>query len=353
MKINPSFALQTNNAYTNNKKLQNIQKEQSNTQNKISNNLLFTSLYADARGENQNAYGIYTMHNSGFAKVKRCATRIFRELPSQIAISKLLDPDKKTQINILGCSDGSEAYAYAIVMKEAMGDKAQENIKIKAVDFAPYMVDIAKTGAIVCSDIEKKYANGNYDRTGSSSPLRGEGWDKYLTKSERPEGFEQALEKYPFLQYVECDPVARKTIGNGLEWYEINKEGLPEIEFKQGDMRNHTFSNDEVEAEVYVIANSGAYLAESNPDDYIKLFEDIKNANKGKGKDVYVVIGDVELSLTNPAMSRLLGIRPGTQNRIKHSITDLGFEKVSDTKLRKKGVEHYKDAANKIYKLKA
>ena len=102
---------------------------------------------------------------------------------------------------------------------------------------------------------------------------------------------------------------------------------------------------------VYVIANSGGYIAENNPDGYLKLFKDIKEKTKDK-RNVYVVTGDVERTLFETTTGNRLGIDGRLQNRIRNSIANLGFSRVDKTKLRKLGVDNYNDAANKIYKLK-
>lgn len=322
-----------------------------NCKPKTKNQPTFTSIFADAKPETERAYAIYTMTHPNFSTLKSSSTRIFRELPSELAVSKLLDPNKKTQINVLGSSDGSEAFAYAITLKEAMGDKAKENVKIKGVDLQKPLVELAKTGKIVCSDIEKKYAS-DYEKELGKSPISGSGWNRHLKKTTRPDNFIQLAKKYPFLVYIENDPVVGKTIGNGLNWYEINQEGLPETAFETGDMRDYLTSTEGAEQEVYVVANSAAYLAEINPDEYVNLFKKIADENKGKNKDVYVVVGSVENKLVNPRYSAALGIPRGKQQRMKTDILNAGFENVSEFKLRKKGIVPYKETAACIFKLK-
>ena len=310
----------------------------------------FTSIFADAKPETERAYAIYTLTHPNFSTLKASSTRIFRELPSELAISKLLDPNKKTQIKVLGVSDGSEAFAYGITLKEAMGDKAKENFKITGVDIKEPLIELAKTGRIVCSDIERYYAN-NFEKDMGISPVSGANWGKYLKKSQRPDNFCKLVQKYPFLVYMENDPVVGKNIGHGLEWYEVNQEGLPEITFEAGDMRDYLNSTDDVEQEVYVIANSAAYIAVSNPDEYINIFQKIADENKGRNKDVYVVTGSVESKLTNPRYAISMGIQRSVQEKIKRKIANFGFENVSEFKLRKKGIVPYKETAACIYKL--
>ncbi len=121
--------------------------------NKIKNSPAFGSVCADADSYNQQDYAIYTLAHRGYNIIKSSSTRIFRELPSELAIAKLLNlnPNQKSQIKILGCSDGSEAWAHAITIKEVMGENAK-NVDIQAVDKAPHMIEAAKTGYLVLSD---------------------------------------------------------------------------------------------------------------------------------------------------------------------------------------------------------
>lgn len=310
----------------------------------------FTSIFADAKPETERAYAYYTMTHPLFSTLKSSSTRIFRELPSELAISKLLNPDKKTQIKVLGVSDGSEAFAYAITLKEEMGDKAKDNVKITGVDLQEPLIKCAKSGKIVCSDIERKYAD-EYEMDMGKSPISGDNWEKYLEKTTAPDEFLQLVEKYPYLSYMENDPVVRKTIGNGLEWYKVNKEGLPEITFEVGDMRDYLTSDEDCEQEVYVVANSAAYLLEINPDEYVNLFKKIADENRGKNKDVYVVVGSVENKLLSPKYSASLNIPRHKQEQMKQQISNSGFENVSEFKLRKKGIIPYKETASLIYKL--
>ena len=321
-----------NYCYFNNKKelsRANVEKTQS-----------FGSFCADANQDNQNIYGIYTLSHPDFKKMKSSSTRIFRELSSELAISKLLNPNEKSEIKILGAADGSEAWAYAIAIKEAMGDNAK-NVNIQGIDIAPYMTDLSNTGCLVLSSVEKQYANGTIFVSHDKSPLKGSGWHKYLTKTKRPESFNKTLEQYPYTRYIEYDPIVDKSIGKGLEWYEINKEGLPDVSFECADMRTSIKPNENTDNQVYVIANSAAYLLQENPNDFIKLFADIKEQNKDK-KNVYVVVGNLENRFFNSSMS---GIIMGLE------INSLGFEHLSPKDLKRIGIKGNKEAAAKIYKL--
>lgn len=301
----------------------------------------FGSFCADANATNQDDYAFYTLIHKDYFKMKGSSTRIFRELSSELAIAKLLNPKEKSEIKILGSADGSEAWAYAIAVKEAMGDNAK-NVKVKGVDIAPYMTELSNTGCLVLSSIEKDYANNEIFVSHDKSPLKGKGWHKYLTKTERPEQFNETLKKYPYTKYIEFDPVVNKTIGNGLEWYDVNKEGLPDVQFECGDMRKSIKPNNDADNQVYVIANSAAYLLQENPNDFIKLFMDIKEENKNK-KDVYVVVGNLENRFLNSSVMGFV---------MSSHINALGFEHVSDKDLKKLGIKGNQEAASKIYKLK-
>lgn len=312
-------------------------------------NISFTSVISSALPQNQSLYMAELMKNPDFQEIKTHSTRPFRELATELAVINLLDPDKKTRINILGCSDGSEAYAYAIALNEAWGKKAKENVTIKGVDLAPYMIELAKTGKISCAEVEKFYANYTPDNRLSSSPLKGRGWDKYLSETSRPENFTDLVKRYPFLRYMEKDPVAGITLGKGINWYKVNKEDLPQITFETGDMMKHTTSTKDTDAEVYVIANSGGYLLVENPDSYIYFFNNIKNANKDSKRDVFVITGELENTMLNTPVGNQIGITSTKQAQIKDMIDFLGFKKMSKNT---SNIPFNSKPENNIYKLK-
>lgn len=328
---------------------QQVLKKQKNNQN--SQAISFKSIFPDAHADNQGIYALYTISDPEFSELKKCSTRIFRELPSQLAIARLLKPEEKSEIKILGSSDGSEAWAYAIAAKEAMGEKAKENVVVNGVDIAPYMVAMAKTGKIVCSDVEKKYADRTSDSPGGKSPLKGSGWDKYLKQSSEPSDYPNLLKQYPCLKYLKCDPVANKTIGKGFDWYEVNKEIIPSVTFKQGDMLENLTPDKDSQAVVYVVANSAGYLLERSARSYISLFEKIKEENKDSERKVYVVIGDVELKATSDFGTKHMGLKQKELDQIRRALKQLGYENISQKKVRKLGVEKYDIASSKIYVL--
>ena len=332
-------------AFSVNKNVKNINAVELKKQN----NLSFTSVLPDSNSDNMYAYGRLTFQDSDFLEMKGCSTRIFRELASQLTVARLLRNGQNNEVKILGCSDGSEAWAYAIALKEQIGQKVQETTKIKAVDLAPFMIEVAKTGKIVCSDVEKLYAEKTGDRAGSKSPIKGDDWDKYLIKTDAPENFDELKKKYPCLKYYAADPIVNKKIGSGMDWYEINKDGLPEVEFKRGNMMNHLDSDPQSDNTVYVIANSGVYLFGEDPDEYVRIFEKIKQENKDKKNDVYVVIGRTEQNIFSNAVP---GVNQRDVDMTKKRIRSLGFENLQESKVRKLGIENYQDASARIYKLK-
>ena len=317
--------------------------------NKVRKQPSFGSIVPDLKPQNAMDYYFYQQIDSDFHKLRLSSTRIFRELPTQNAIAKLLNPNEKSEIKILGCSDGSEAWAHAIVLKEIMGEKAVQNVKIEGIDRADYIIETAKTGRIVCSDIEKnEYPNAEKNASGLESPIYGEGWDKYLIKSTRPQAFNQLLRKEPCLKYLEFDPVAGKSTSNGkMSWYEINKVGLPQVNFKSGDMLDNLDSDKESKNVVYVIANAGAYLIEKNPNDFIKLFGDIKEKNKGK--KVYVVLGDMENRLLNNPNQRI--ISPSLQFALNLSLKSMGYYQIDEDLAKSFGSKDYQNVASKILTL--
>lgn len=298
----------------------------------------FGSICADANEKNQAEYAKYVLSNPDFSEIKCSSTRIFRELSSELAISKLLNPDEKTEIKVMGSADGSEAWAYAIAIKEAMGDKAK-NVNIQGVDRAPYMTDLSNTGCLVLSNIEKKYADGKISVSEDESPLKGDGWNKYLTRTKAPKEFTEIKSKYPCTRYMEWDPIVGKRIGSGLGWWQVNKEELPEVEFECADMRNAIAPSENTDNEVYVLANSAGYLMDENPQDFVKLLFDIKEQNKDK-KNVYMVLGSVE---ENYCLGSIRGMR--------NLIDSLGFKHVPKEDIEKLGIKGSKYASSRIYKL--
>ena len=149
-----------------------------------------------------------------------------------------------------------------------------------------------------------------------------------------------------FDKIIKEDPVVKKSIGSGLDWYEINKEGLPEVSFECADMRDCLKSDDEAQNVVYVMANSAAYVFQNNPNDFIKLFQQIRENNEGK--NVFVALGDIENMLLN---TNRLGIPFRTQLALNGIIDSLGFKHVSPYKLRQLGILADETTSNKLYKL--
>lgn len=316
----------------------------------------FGSIFADCTSDKMEDYALEALFNNDVNTLKESQTRLMRELPVELAISKIVKPDEKTRIKILGSSDGSEAYSYAINLKET--GKAK-NAKILGVDIKPVMTEIAKTGKVLCSDIERDYANQTLLSGIEYSPLGGTGWDKHLKKTSRPENFEKLKTKYPYIRYMEFDPVAHKGIGRGIEWYEVNKKGLPDIEFKTGDMRDNLEFDENFDTEIYVIANSGGYVMQKDPMGFLDMFETIKrnkdNAEKktGKNKNAYIVIGGLEAKvLYNQSAARYINMTPFEQQAYRDGLLARGFELLDEKELQSKGVSNPEKAAGKIYRAK-
>ena len=308
----------------------------------------FKSVLPDITPQNTFIYHILSSGDESFTQLRLSATRIFRALSSQNAITKLLPKNEKSEIKVLGCSDGSEAWAYAIMAKENMGENAK-NVNIIGIDKADYLIETAKTGKIMCSDIEKKYAFNEFNVSGLVSPLFAKGWDKYLTKCSRPKIVEILQQKHPCMQYIDFNPIERTTLGNGNNWYDINKEGLPKVSFKTGDIFNNLEpENKSAKNVVYVVANTAAYILEQDPAKFVKLFYDIKEKNKRK--NVYVVLGKMEyLVLKDP--NQRYKLSGNLRQIINYTLDSLGYKNISEDEAKKFGSTDYKEIAAKILKL--
>ena len=314
--------------------------------NKTNNTSSFGSICADANGKTEHKYKAYTLTGpNDYRIIKKSSTRIFRDLPSELAIARMLNPEQKTQIKVLGCADGSEAWGYAIALKETMGENAEKNVSIQAIDKAPHMIDAAKTGCLVLSDIERKYAEGTTSVFKEKSPVAGKGWNQYFIKTTRPEEFNKILAEYPCMKYLEHDPVVNKKIGSGLDWYEVNKQGLPNVTFECGDMLDYLEPDKEAENVVYVLANSAGYVFEKNPNDFFNIFNEIKATSKGK--NVYIAMGNIETLILDNYMA-VINELPVP---IKMLINSLGFKNIPENELSKLGIYSTSGTSNKLYKL--
>lgn len=265
------------------------------------------------------------------------STWITRDLSSQLAITNIIK-DKPADIHILGCSDGTSAYAYAFAAKKQSGKDADKQVKIIGIDNKPSLVEMAKSGYLVCTDTEKILAN--HSHVYNDSPLANGGWDKYLSQQAKgPENFNELTKKYPELSQITREYITGSSIGNGMNWYKVNTDGLPETEFIQSDMRDYVRRPpSEKKTQVYVMANSAAYLAAGSVPQFLNLIEDIKNQNIRK--DTYLVFGDMELNIFKQAPS------------LKETIKRFGFEPLSKEQLRNTGVQYSDEIYEKIWKLK-
>ena len=101
--------------------------------------LSFKGILADGIPNFGPKYSEYTTRqikigNHDFLTIKSCMTKIFRELHSQVTLAKMINPHERTKIHILGCSDGSEAFAYGIIFRTIMGKISKKNVEILGVD---------------------------------------------------------------------------------------------------------------------------------------------------------------------------------------------------------------------------
>lgn len=304
----------------------------------ITNKASFSGIYQNYNRGNRDIYRKDFKTNPQDHKLRESMTMIFRELPSQLAIAGLIK-DKPADIHILGCSDGSEAYAYAIAVKELSGKNAAKNVKITGLDYKESLVNMAKTGYLICTDEEKKIANNKY--RGCDNFLASGGWDNYLIKQNNaPANFSELTSTYPELSQITRDTVAGTSVGNGMEWYKVDTTGFPEINFVSGNMKDYVKNEpSSKKTQVYVLANSVAYLErDEGPQGFIKLFEDIQNHNNSK--ETYIVFGDVEADMFKDAPF------------LADSLEFLGFEKLSKQELSRAGVNNPDEVSQKIWKLK-
>jgi len=263
-------------------------------------------------------------------------TLLFREPHIQTAVVKLLKKDKPTTIKVLGCSDGSEAWSYAILMSKAFQDKSL--VKVEAVDKKESLIELAKTGYLLCSDVEKKHATDKKD-----IGLEGKNWGKYFKQTEEPSEFQTLVRRYPELADLSTGQNGEVSPGSGIEWYKINQERLPDVKFIAGDLRDHLESD--AEQTVYVMANSVCYIGEyEGTDKIIGVFEKIQNENYNKKLPTYIALGPVEIWWID-----------NHEPCVWKYIERLGFEHIPQHELMQAGVknnESMDEVKRKIFRLK-
>ena len=225
-------------------------------------------------------------------KLRPHLTRIFREQPSILAIARLIG-QTPTDIHVVGTSDGSESFAHAIALKERLGEVAKDNIRIFGVDQEPGLIELANTGYLVCTDQEKVWANDAERNPGC--PLRGPGWDRYLKHSAAPPvGFNSIVKRNPSIREVTRDPVAGIKIGQGMHWYQVNRDLLPPITFVNSSLEEYvTQAPVEAPQQVFVLSNMWGYEAEAHgADTFLGVIPKLRQ--RAGDKPTYVVIGEVE-----------------------------------------------------------
>ena len=106
-------------------------------------------------------YGKHSIKNfSSFAEpIIRTSTHLFRNDLSWEALTKYVikhfNNKSMVQTFSLACSDGSEAYSYAITMLNKLpDDELKKFLPIKSVDIDPEIIKVAKTGRINLADFE-------------------------------------------------------------------------------------------------------------------------------------------------------------------------------------------------------
>ncbi len=282
----------------------------------------FSGIYANLNPDNLMKYEIAKQQFPSEHKLRPYATRLFRELSTILGLTKVIG-NQPANIDILGCSDGSEAYAHAhaIAFKEHLGRKAMSNIKIKGIDKQPFLVEMGKTGYLVCTDKEKEWANDSRRQPGH--PLANGGWNKYLErKEEAPTNFKKLTDKYPELSQITRDTVSNISIGKGMDWYQVKTNDLPKIDFEVGDMKDYVkTSHSDKRLNVYVLSNAIAYIInEDQGASFLKILTEIRNNNPHKEK--LVVLGGTEHQIFRQAPQllqymKLLGLEPVSEEELK------------------------------------
>ena len=263
-------------------------------------------------------------------------TLLFREPHIQSAVVKLLKKDKPTTLKVLGCSDGSEAWSYAVLLSKAFKDK--NLVKVEAVDKKESLIELAKTGYLLCSDIEKQKAGEG------EIALKGKNWSKYFEQqSEEPSEFQALASKHRGLSDIATSKNGGVTPDNGAQWYKINQENLCDVEFINDDMRNQIKTD--AEQTVYVMASSVCYIGESEgTDKIVEVFEKIQNENYNKKTPTYIALGAVEIDWID-----------NHEPCVWKYIERLGFEHIPQYELMQAGVknnESMEDVKRKVFRLK-
>ena len=201
---------------------------------------------------------------------------------------------------------------------------------------------MAQTGCLILGDNEKEFGAEDFKNLGVKSPVYdSKGWNKYFEKTHEPASFPRIVNENPFIHAMTHDPVVRASIHNGLEWYKVKKEGLPEVTFKQADMLNSLDTNRQAKTMVYVMANSGSYVMGKNPYGFSNMMLDIKQKNQGK--NVYVVFGYLEQSK--------LSDKSKLANFINCQMDKYGFREIPIAELVSLGVTRPQNVKGLIYRL--
>lgn len=286
--------------------------------------------------------------NPELAPIVQHQTSVYRSLVTKIKMAKMLDKHKKTQIKVLGCSDGSAVWAWGIAMAENRTPKQLKNISIEGIDRAPYMVEAACLGGVVFEEAERKRIDSCFPRSNYSVS------DKYFLPAEAiPDKFHDVSDRYPDarMTYMYSNTVL-KAIKEHAMWNKVNAQLLPQATFKVGDMLECTAPNEESDVVVYSIENSISYsLSETHDVKYfIDVLRKIKEDCREK-KEVYIVFGSSELCFLENTKSIYPNYPYEKREELLDAMDEMGYKKLDDVTITQYGLKNYDNSADKIYRL--
>ena len=258
-------------------------------------------------------------------------TCLFREPESCKAVAALLRDKKPTAISIMGSSDGSEVYSYAIAINRAnIPFKTPKRITITAVEPEPNLSALNESSYIVCTDLEREIQKR------VNTPLNGV-WNKFFTKLRKPsQALNKLLDDHADLMGITQDPVAGVHVGNHMDWYKVNRRNMPLISTQNITMEAYVKQiPSDHERQIFVLANSWNYLLAKDTRNtlnlrydfsrnkilqFMSVIQDIKRQNQDK--DVWIVLGNMEkrLFLKAPFLRSYLyqmGVRPLKAKELK------------------------------------
>lgn len=165
---------------------------------------------------------------------------------------------KEVKINLFGCSDGSDAYTLAIVLKKVLGTLASK-FKIEASDISPEMIEKANNGQILLYEKDFNFLNEN-----SAMSLFERDYSKSIERMRN-------IDFYPY----KVQPKLREN---------INFTVKDVREFS----RTHDFSN-----EVFIFRNGWTFM------ELIKQNEIVQNLFNKSNNKTLCMIGQSDLFKSN------------------------------------------------------